>query len=122
MTTTTTTSLETMAMAKIAHEANRAYCETIGDLSQPTWENAPEWQRSSAINGVIFHLDHLNAGPEASHQAWLTEKELDGWKYGLVKDVATKTHPAYLPYDKLPVEQRRKDYLFQAIVHAYMMR
>src|SRR5437879_1359495 len=39
-------------VAKICHEANRAYCETIGDNSQPTWEKAPQWQKDSAINGV----------------------------------------------------------------------
>ena len=39
-------------IAKVAHEINLAYCESIGDNSQPTWELAPDWQKSSAINGV----------------------------------------------------------------------
>ncbi len=42
------------SIAKICHEANRAYCATIGDASQLPWEESPDWQRQSAINGVKF--------------------------------------------------------------------
>ena len=36
-------------IAKVAHETNRSFCQTLGDWSQPTWENAPDWQKESAI-------------------------------------------------------------------------
>lgn len=36
--------------AKTAHEVNRAYCLSIGDISQPSWEDAPDWQKKSAVN------------------------------------------------------------------------
>ncbi len=39
-------------IAEVGHETNRAYCETIGDFSQPSWGNAPDWQKDSAIGGV----------------------------------------------------------------------
>lgn len=55
-----------MKIAKVAHGANRIYCQTIGDFSQPTWDGAPKWQRDSAKNGVQFHLDNPNADPSAS--------------------------------------------------------
>lgn len=29
-------------IASICHDANRRYCKTIGDDSQPLWEHAPE--------------------------------------------------------------------------------
>lgn len=103
-------------VAAICHEANRAYCKTIGDNSQPTWDQAPQWQRDSAIKGVKFHLENPDAGPSASHESWLAEKEANGWRYGPVKDPEQKTHPCFLPYDQLPDEQRAKDYLFQSIV------
>lgn len=32
-------------IAKVCHEANKAYCETLGDYSQPEWEAAPAWQK-----------------------------------------------------------------------------
>ena len=36
---------EIVQIAMVAHETNRAYCESIGDNSQPKWEDAPEWQK-----------------------------------------------------------------------------
>lgn len=104
-------------IARVAHEINRAYCQALGDNSQPKWEDAPDWQRSSAINGVEFHIINPDAGPDHSHNAWLAEKEATGWKWGPVKDAEYKEHPCCVPYDQLPVEQKAKDYLFRAVVH-----
>lgn len=105
-------------IARVCHEANRAYCTSIGDKSQPSWENAPDWQRDSAVNGVIFHMKNPNSKPEDSHNNWLQEKEADGWKYGKVKDADKKEHPCFVPYEQLPIEQQKKDSLFIAIVRA----
>lgn len=105
-------------IARVCHEVNRAYCASIGDLSQPAWEDAPEWQRQSAITGVKFTIDNPDAKPSASHESWLAEKKRDGWKYGPVKDPAKKEHPCFVPYEQLPAEQKSKDYLFQAVVRA----
>lgn len=110
--------MEVEQIAKVCHETNRAYCETLGDISQDFWENAPEWQRTSAINGVRFHLENPGAGPSHSHDSWLKEKEEAGWKYGPIKDPVKKEHPCYVPYDQLPEEQKKKDALFIAIVNA----
>jgi hypothetical protein len=110
-------------VAQIAHETNRAFCLTIGDRSQPEWAEAPDWQKTSAINGVAFHVGNLSNGiepsPSASHEAWLAEKTRDGWKFGPVKNPQTKEHPCFVPYEQLPIEQRQKDYLFAAIVKAF---
>lgn len=105
-------------IARVAHEVNRAYCDAIGDHSQVAWEDAPDWQRDSAIAGVKYHLTTTGATPEQSHESWLAQKRADGWRYGQVKDVDAKTHPAFLPYAALPLEQRVKDYLFGAVVEA----
>lgn len=105
-------------IAKICHQTNKAYCEMVGDTSQVEWEEAPLEIRKSAINGVIFHLDHETT-PEDSHKNWMLQKEKDGWVYGIEKDIEKKTHPCMVEYDKLPSEQRRKDYLFKAIVDTF---
>lgn len=105
-------------VAQVCHEANRAYCLTIGDTSQEPWEIAPMWQRESAIKGVKLHLENPEATPASSHESWLEEKRRTGWQYGAVKDTAKKRHPCFVPYDKLPLEQQRKDALFKAIVDA----
>lgn len=105
-------------IASVCHEANRAYCKSIGDSSQPAWEDAHEWQRSSAVNGVKHALENPGAPPSASHDSWLAEKEAAGWKHGPVKDPEKKEHPCFVPYDLLPPEQKAKDKLFQAVARA----
>lgn len=104
-------------IARVAHSVNRAYCMGLGDTSQPYWENAPQWQRDSAINGVRFHLADERT-PEESHNCWLAEKAEAGWVYGPVKDTDKKEHPCFVSYAELPQEQRIKDYLFKAVVEA----
>lgn len=104
-------------IARVAHEINRAYCAALGDNSQLAWDDAPDWQRASAIAGVKFHLANPDAGPEHSHNEWLAEKQRTGWKYGPVKDTEKLEHPCFVPYEQLPVEQKAKDYLFRAVVH-----
>lgn len=105
-------------IARVAHEVNRAYCQALGDNSQPAWEQAPDWQRSSAINGATYHINFPDAGPDASHNQWFAEKVANGWKYGLVKDPEKKEHPCMVPFAELPTEQKAKDFLFRAVVHA----
>ena len=104
------------ACARAAYEVNRAYCFALGDTSQPSWEDASEWQRSSATNGVCGVLD--GNGPEASHESWLKEKADTGWKFGPKKDPDAKEHPCFVPYAELPPEQRRKDDLFVGTVRS----
>lgn len=105
-------------IAKVCHEVNRAYCLANGDNSQPSWEDAPEWQRQSAINGVQFHMANPNSKPEDSHENWMREKVADGWVFGPVKNPETKEHHCMVPYNLLPLEQRTKDYLFISVVRA----
>jgi hypothetical protein len=106
-------------IAQVCHEANRAYCQTIGDMSQPTWEDAPAWQKSSAINSVT-HAMNPDAQPSDNHASWLAEKAADGWKYGPVKDPVKKEHPCFVPYADLPLTQQRKDALFLAVARALL--
>jgi hypothetical protein len=105
-----------VAVAKVCHEANRAFCETLGDHSQQPWDAAEQWQRDSMIAGVRFAVEHPAAAPDDLHQAWMKKKLADGWVYGKVKDPEQKTHPCLVPYDQLPKEQQLKDSLFRAIV------
>lgn len=105
-------------IARICHEANRAYCIAMGDNSQAPWDEAPQWQRDSALRGVEFILANPDASPAAVHESWLEEKRRDGWSYGPVKDAQAKTHPCFMLYDQLPAEQRAKDHIFGAIVRA----
>ena len=104
-------------IAKVAHEMNRALCQAFGDDSQVPWEEAPEWQRSSAINNVEFHIINPSAGPEHSHNSWMTDKLNSGWKWGPIKDAEKKEHPSICAYQQLPPHEKAKDYLFCAVVN-----
>src|SRR5689334_12086207 len=105
-------------VARVAHEVNRAYCQALGDTSQKPYDEAPDWQKRSALNGVNLHLDNPQAGVEASHESWMAEKAADGWTLGLVKDADAKTHPCMVPFCELPREQQAKDFIFRGVVHA----
>lgn len=107
-------------VARVAHEVNRAYCQSLGDLSQPKWEEAPEWQRSSAIKCVEFHILNPKAGPEEAHKSWMEQKIKEGWTYGSIECHIKKKHPYLIPYDELPKEQHVEYCIFRAAVHALL--
>ena len=105
-------------VARICHQANKALCEALGDMTQVDWVEAPAWQCESAIKGVQFCLENPDAGPDANHKSWYDQKLQDGWKYGPVKNANLKEHPCMVDYKDLPAEQQAKDALFKAIVGA----
>lgn len=105
-------------IARVAHEVNRGYCQALGDDTQLPWEEAPEWQKKSAMLGADLHLHSSESSPKDSHESWMAQKLTDGWKHGAKKDEKKKTHPCIVPFDKLPVEQQAKDFIFRAIVLA----
>lgn len=108
-------------IARICHETNRAFCAAMGDDSQPAWDEAPGWQRESAIAGVQGIIDNPDRTPEQSHAAWSEHKLAEGWVWGPEKDAEAKTHPCLVDsYDELPPEQRAKDYIFGAIVRSML--
>lgn len=107
--------------ARICHEVNRSYCNSLDDWSQPKWTDAPEWQRQSAQAGVKFHIANPDAGDDASHNSWMAHKKADGWVYGDTKnpDANPPTHPCMVPFHELPASQQLKDSLFRSVVHAF---
>lgn len=109
-----------ISIARIAHQANKAYCEIMLDFSQPDWEIAPSWQQESVIRGVQFIEENPDAGDAASHESWMAQKVADGWKYGPEKNPETKEHPCMVPFGDLPAEQQKKDTLFRSIVLALL--
>lgn len=101
---TWTNTLTMTEIAKLCHEVNRAYCASIGDMSQVPWEQTPDWQKENTCKGVRFHMGNETM-PEQSHQSCMAQKVIEGWVYG----------PLEVPYDRLPPEQRSKNYIFKAI-------
>lgn len=112
-------SIKIEKIAEICHEVNRLYSESIGDTSQPEWNDAPIRQKVSAIDGVMFALDNWFLTPEEMHNNWMKHKKENGWVYGIKKDEIAKTHPCLEEYHKLPYAQKIKDKLFIAIVRVF---
>lgn len=88
----------------------------LGDNSQLPWAEAPEWQRDSAVKGVLFQMSNPEASASASHESWLAEKRDAGWTCGATKDAVKKEHPCFVPFEGLPPEQQAKDRLFKSVV------
>jgi hypothetical protein len=105
-------------IARVCHEVNRVLQRVAGEESSPAWDNAPAWQRESAVAGVRAALNGTANSPEAQHEAWSAHKLADGWRFGPVKDAEAKTHPCLVPYNDLPPVQRAKDEAFRAVVEA----
>lgn len=80
-------------IARVCHEVNKSYCESIGDYSQVSWDEVPQWQKDSAKDGVIHVINHPHTTSESLHEAWCYAKVKAGWSYGIIKDPINKTHP-----------------------------
>lgn len=110
-------------VARACHELNRTLCRELGDYSHKLWHDAPDWQRSSACEGVTAIAEGNITRPSDSHAAWSKRKRSEGWVYGEVKDPEAKTHPCLVPFDDLPPEQQLKDHLFfQTAKHLLRMK
>ncbi|MFA6135534.1 MAG: RyR domain-containing protein [Phycisphaerae bacterium] len=111
--------MNTLEIARICHEANRVLTEHFQDVPlQPGWDAAPNEMRVSSAAGVEWRLAHRGAPAAAQHEQWMKDKLTAGWTLGPMRDADLKTHPALVPYEKLPVEVQLKDKLFTAIVLA----
>ena len=110
-------------VAEVCHETLRAYCQTIGDHSLPPWAEAPEWQKESSRDGVRFYFEQFARGiepsPSDTHAQWLRQREAAGWKHGRAKNAHTREHPSFVGYGALPLDEKRKDYLFAAVCRAF---
>lgn len=108
--------LPVIEIAAICHEANRQLCLLNGDTSQPSFNDAPDWQRESALLGIEAILTGRVTEPWHSHQSWSEHKAAEGWRFGPIKDPVAKTHPCLVPFAELPEHQQLKDSLFLGIV------
>ena len=105
-------------IARVCHEANRAYCAIHGDRSHECWEDSPDHLQQSVIAGVNAALRDPTLTAHGAHGAWRRHKIAEGWRHGLEKNVDYKTHPNLVPFEELPPFKKTKNVLFLAIVRA----
>ncbi len=107
-------------IARVCHEANRAYSAMHGDQTHMPWLQSTSEVRQSARSGVMFLAENPMAGPADTHAKWMRHKLDQGWQHGMEKDVPNKLHPDRVRYEQLDPIERAKDRLFCAIVRALL--
>ncbi|MFC4726314.1 RyR domain-containing protein [Glycocaulis abyssi] len=110
------TDIETIA--RVCHEAVRAYCEALGETALPPWDEAEDWQVEATLAAVCFRVENPDASPGDQHQQWMEEKRRSGWQFGHTRNDHLRTHPMMVPFEALPATEKRKDLLFQRVVDA----
>jgi hypothetical protein len=100
--------------ASEVHALLKAWCEAypegdfIFDHSQPV--------EHAQAAGLDLTQQKIAAAQDAwsklQHQHWLTEKQNQGWRYGVTINLSQKTHPWIQPWESLP--QAAKDRNLQA--------
>jgi hypothetical protein len=118
METPTAPTVDIAQIAKVCHEANRAYSQTLGDNSLKSWEECDQAQRDSIIQGVLFRINNPDESPGAAHNAWMENKLKNGWKFGSLLNRDAKMHPCIVPFEDLLPSLQVKDGLFSGIVKA----
>jgi RyR domain-containing protein len=86
-------------IARVCHEAFRAWCASLGDTTKPPWEQAEEWRRDFAVNGVRQVLN--GASPSDIHDLWRSRRQAAGWTHGDQKAPRLRKTPNLVPYDQL---------------------
>jgi len=105
-------------IAEVCHEANRAYCLSLGDNSHKVWKDISWASKQSAIAAVVFLQENPNVSLKFRHEDWRKRNAADGWTYGDAVDLEEKTHPCMITYEKLPLKYQVSNTLFRAIVTA----
>lgn len=103
-------------LARVVHEANRAYQEVLGQPVDPSWPDA-DWRRQSTIESVLDIL-RGNTDFKVQHERWMAERIAAGWTHGAVKDAEAKTNPLLLPWEQLPETEKAKNNLRLSIVQS----
>lgn len=108
--------MTTTDIAKIVHEATRAYNEQVfGDFTQKRWDHLTEDQKFEIVRRVEFTIEYRNAPASAYHDRWLAAKLWDGWSPADYTDSKQKKHKRLLPWTMLPKGEQERDVLFVKI-------
>jgi hypothetical protein len=107
-------------IAKASYEATRAWREAADEAAGGTpraqWDEAEQWRRDSALEGVKRAvLDGRT--PEQLHESWRKDRLERGWKHGPVRNAKKKEDPHLKPFAELGDSLKRKSDLFASVAH-----
>lgn len=106
--------MDVESVARVAHEAVRAYQRQLGENPAPPWDESPSWLRTSVREGV--DLARAGASPAEVHAVWAASRLLDGCRHGPVRSVEQRTDPWLVGYEELSASQRAASALLTAVV------
>jgi len=107
-------------IAKTIHYGLLQYCETLKmNISGEYWDECTHWYKKT----LMWNVDQVITGspsmsPERTHENWMTEQLVDGWKYAATYNEEKKEHPFMLPYRQLPDEGKGYVLLFLSMAKA----
>ena len=93
-----------VGVAKVVHEATRAFNETLGDFTYGPWSTTPPWYQRILVECITFLLTK-NMDVNQLHIYWSGKMVENGWKYGLLMNPKTKEHPNIKNFKELAFEE-----------------
>lgn len=106
-----------VGLAKICHEAQRAFCQTMGDFSHPNWDLTSPWYQKVMVECVTFVFNKVSDVNQL-HIFWSSQMTALGWSYGLVFNEKEKEHPNLKNFNDISFEEQIKYAIFMANVIA----
>lgn len=95
-------------------EDNRAAARrTVDVLALIGMGVAPEGDEDAVDAATLSELveHHIERLAEAEHEGWMTQRRVNGWKWGTEKNVDQRRHPSIKPYAELRETDKEKDRL-----------
>ena len=106
-------------VCKVCHDKNNELMVANGETPRGDWESLDQVDKDLTYKSVKRIIDDRTITAKDIHDEWMTNKESDGWVYGLVKDPVNKTHPLMIPFDEMSDIDKQKDQSFIDIVNTY---
>jgi hypothetical protein len=105
-------------VARLVHESNRIVCvaTSTGHDRRPHWDDAPQEQRDSCIDGVRKILSGAVKSVRENHENWRRLKGDQGWSWAPKRNEEKKESPCICDYDQLPIAEKVKSENLQIIV------
>jgi len=98
-------------LASLCYTAYAVYLSGQG-VSVPAWEDANEFSKQASVSDVNNILTNIERTAEDVHVDWKSDKEKNGWVYGVNFNSRQKIHPDLVAYSSLPASRLQKDIIY----------
>ncbi|MDB4584824.1 hypothetical protein N9164_16870 [Draconibacterium sp.] len=105
-------------IARIAHDADRAWCAAFGWPGSAGWSHCTPGDREARIEAVLMIITTPGADASTLHDDWCEVMRRNGWRHGAAHDGIARTSPGLIAFDRLPIDQQRRQAMFVGIVRA----